>query len=96
MFVNPAVKWYGGIQNNIRFKNFELDFLIQFVDQISSNYRFGANPAGTSTGTSFGPSNSGNQPHWVLDRWQKPGDEKSYQRFGSYISMFTPWLNSGF
>lgn len=63
-----------GISNSLSYKNFELSFFIQGVDKIDR-------PGG---GTSFGvPGTRVNQPAEVWDRWKKPGDIASYQRFSS-------------
>lgn len=64
-------QFYGGFQNVIRYRTWELDFLFQFVKQ-----------ARTNLAGAFGlPGAFGNQPASVLDRWQKPGDNATYQRF---------------
>jgi len=77
ILINTQPKFYGGIQNTVKFKNLELDFLIQFVKQIGHNYEFGNYIPGTSLGY------LGNQPTSVLNRWQTVGDSKPIQRFNS-------------
>jgi TonB-dependent starch-binding outer membrane protein SusC len=81
--VNTAPKWYGGIQNNLRIRQFAVAFFFQFVKQIGQNYYFGNYPGPFRTG-------QGNQPVYVLDRWQKPGDIKPIQRYNSNYAFFTP------
>lgn len=75
VIINPNPKFYGGFQNSVTYKSFQLDFLFQFVKQIGPNYIFGA------------PNSPGyfntNQPTTVLDRWQKPGDGSSHPLFTS-------------
>ena len=66
--LNVAQKYYGGISNNFSYKNFELDFFIQFVKQIGRTLPVLAGAMG-------------NQPNWVLDRWREPGDNKQVGRF---------------
>jgi len=66
--------FYGGVQNSIRYKRFQLDFLFQFVKQIAANYSFGRRIPGVA---------NTNQPIYVLKRWQKPGDIASIQRYTS-------------
>lgn len=66
-----AKDYYGGIDNNFSYKNFELSIFIQFVKQSGFNYLYGFQPPGTSN----------NQPTVVLERWQKPGDGTDVQRF---------------
>jgi TonB-linked SusC/RagA family outer membrane protein len=64
---NP--KYYGGLQNSFKYKNWQLDFLFQFVKQINYN---------ASAYFSF-PGSQSNQPTTVLDHWQQLGDIASYQ-----------------
>ncbi len=59
-----------GMTNTISYKNFQLDFVLQIVKQYGVNLRQGANPGGMT-----------NQPSFVLDRWQKPGDKASIQKY---------------
>lgn len=76
--------YYGGLQNSFRYKQVQLDFLFQFVKSIANNYFFGAGFPGTS---------NTNQPTFVLNRWQKPGDLTSTQRFSTDFNLYMPWLN---
>ncbi|MFV8351736.1 SusC/RagA family TonB-linked outer membrane protein [Flavobacterium sp. XS2P14] len=64
---NP--KYYGGLQNSLKYKHWQLDFLFQFVKQINYN---------ASTYFSF-PGSQSNQPITVQNHWQEPGDIASYQ-----------------
>jgi TonB-dependent starch-binding outer membrane protein SusC len=80
--INTSPKFYGGFQNRISYKGFQLDLLFQFVKQIGPNYYFGFNPG------AFGL----NQPISVLNRWQKIGDISNIQRYNSdykYNSEFS-------
>lgn len=52
-------EYYGGISNQLRFRNFELDFLFQFVKQLNWNAQSQFNTPGTM----------GNQPVSVLGSW---------------------------
>lgn len=74
--LNTAGPFYGGFQNNIRYKGFSIDLLFQFVKQKAVDYRYGNSPGLFSAG-------NGNQPVSVLGRWQKPGDITNVQRFSS-------------
>ena len=70
-------KYYGGFQNSLQYKNFQLDVLFQFVKQLGNNL-FGGNSR---------PGNVNlNQPVSVLGRWNKPGDLEPIQK---YISIST-------
>jgi hypothetical protein len=71
-------KFYGGFQNSFQFKGLQLDFLIQFVKQVAITPEFGFR---NSPGRFTSGSSSGNQPVSVLDRWQKPGDISTIQKF---------------
>ncbi|NQX56899.1 SusC/RagA family TonB-linked outer membrane protein [Pedobacter panaciterrae] len=73
-----APKYYGGFQNTLSYKNFQIDILFSFVKQIAQSYSFGR-LGPPVPGTFY--SGLGNQPVSVLSRWQKPGDVTSVQRF---------------
>ncbi len=64
--------YYGGLQNTLSYRGFEVDLYFQFVKQTGRNYL---------TGFSNVPGSMSNQPEWVLDRWQKPGDMTSIQKY---------------
>ncbi len=76
-----ARDYYGGIQNTIRYKGFELDFLFQFVKQTGRNYL-----ASFSTP----PGRRSNQPTLVMDRWQQSGDISKIQKFSQ---AYQNWIN---
>jgi len=61
--------YFGGIQNSITFKNFQLDVLFQFVKQT------GIYPINNA------PGSLANQSTEVLNRWQKTGDITSIGKF---------------
>ncbi len=81
--LNP--RFYGGIQNSLTFNHIELDFLFQFVKQSGSNYLYSGVPGGFAYG---------NQPTTVLNRWQKPGDLASIQRFTQTFSLVSTSYNN--
>jgi TonB-linked SusC/RagA family outer membrane protein len=83
--VNLAPKFYGGLINNVKYKNFELGFLFQFVKQTGKNYFFGNLP-----GTGYGIFQ---QPTTVLQRWQKPGDIANVQRYNSNFALYSQIRN---
>lgn len=72
---NIDPKFYGGIQNNITYKNFDLAFFFQFTKQMGPSF---INQVG-----SYSPGRVFNQPVGVLDRWQKPGDITTVQKFAA-------------
>jgi TonB-linked SusC/RagA family outer membrane protein len=60
-----GVRYYGGIDNVIRFRNFELSVLLQFVKQIKNSYSYYLPAPGLR---------DSNQPVDVMKRWQSEGD----------------------
>lgn len=76
--INTNPKFYGGLQNSFIFKGIKLDVFIQFTKQLGLASQFFGNG-----GVDPGVYNSGgvNQPLYVLNRWQKPGDISSIQRY---------------
>lgn len=72
---NSDPSYYGGIRNTFRFKKVELDVFIDFKKQTGINYLY-------SIYNNFRiPGFVANQPKYVLDRWQKPGDVSEIQKF---------------
>lgn len=66
-----AQQYYGGLFNSFKYHGFELSFLFQFVKQTGYSYL-----------SSFPlPGTASNQPDIVMQRWQKPGDITSIQKF---------------
>jgi TonB-linked SusC/RagA family outer membrane protein len=65
-------RYYGGFQNGIRYKTWELDFLVQFISQkgYDAIYKL-QNAIGSFV----------NQPEIVLTRWLKPGDDTPFERY---------------
>ena len=61
-------KYFGGLQNQFQYKNWQLDFLFQFVKQ--KNYDYSPNVPGGS------PIN---QHSDMVNAWQQPGDVKPFQ-----------------
>lgn len=68
---NREQDFFGGLQNTLSYKGFTLDFLFRFVKQQGLDYNF-----------YFGiPGQFSNQPVYVLDRWQSPGDITGTPKF---------------
>jgi len=63
-------KYYGGFQNNFKYKGFELDILFQFVKQTGFSFLYTSLP-----GKQF------NEPVTVINHWQKPGDISNYGQY---------------
>lgn len=69
--LNP--QYFGGLLNNIRYKNWQLDFLFQFVKQQNYNIPKTLSVAGTMV----------NQSTEVLDHWQSPESTGTTQMYTS-------------
>lgn len=82
VIVDTQPKFFGGIQNSFSYKNFDLDFFIQYVKQKGKNNFFGTLP-----GSPY------NQPIEVLNRWQKPGDNGTHQQFDEDYSTLFQYFN---
>lgn len=78
VLVTTLPEFYGGFQNTISWKGVQLDFLLQFVEQV------GANTFYFATGNAPGAPSS-NQQVTVLNRWKMPGDVAPIARFGNNI-----------
>jgi TonB-linked SusC/RagA family outer membrane protein len=63
--LNP--QYFGGLQNQLTYQHWKLDFLFQFVKQENYNYSIGV--AGQMS----------NQPIRMIDSWQQPGDNATEQ-----------------
>jgi TonB-linked SusC/RagA family outer membrane protein len=70
--LNP--KYYGGLQNQLSYKNWKLDFLLQFVKQKNTIYPMGF------AGQMF------NQPTRMSDSWIQSGDQSTYQIYTTNLN----------
>jgi len=64
-------KYYGSISNTLRYKNWHLDFLFQFVKKEGYNELYGTDYSGGFW----------NQPDSVLDHWEEIGNETYMQAY---------------
>ncbi|QQD15824.1 SusC/RagA family TonB-linked outer membrane protein [Sphingobacterium sp. UDSM-2020] len=64
---------FGGIQNTVTYKNFQLDLFVEFRKQTGSNYL--KQVYNGAVGQEY------NLPASMLDRWQQPGDRVEFQRY---------------
>ncbi|MCF6132736.1 SusC/RagA family TonB-linked outer membrane protein [Flavobacterium wongokense] len=69
-------KYFGGLQNYVRYKNFQLDFLFQFVNQLNRN----------ASSQYTAPGDFSNQPTSALGGWQQPGDIANTQIYTSGLN----------
>lgn len=68
---NLSPDFYGGLQNQFRYGNVQLDFLFQFVKQLNLNENYRTSMPGTMA----------NQPVGVTQHWQNLGDIGPYQAY---------------
>jgi hypothetical protein len=75
--VHRGRKYYGGFSNALTYMGIELNFLFEFVKQEGPNRfaLFDTYPGRAPLGV------TGNQPSFVLDRWQQDGDRSGIQKF---------------
>jgi hypothetical protein len=78
VLINTNPKFYGGFQNNITYKGFQLDFLFQFVKQIGRPILFNNTSAVPPGAFVFASSN---QPASVVNRWSKTGDQAMIEKY---------------
>ncbi|WP_310555185.1 SusC/RagA family TonB-linked outer membrane protein [Flavobacterium sp.] len=69
--LNP--KFFGGLQNQLKYKQFQLDFLLQFVKQENYNANTTFNMPGTRS----------NQLASTSDHWQNAGDVSPHQMYSA-------------
>jgi TonB-linked SusC/RagA family outer membrane protein len=70
-----APTWFGGFGNTLKLKNWELHCFLVFKKQ------WGANYLASLYGNNFIPGTMYNQPVYVFDRWQHPGQSAPLQKF---------------
>jgi TonB-linked SusC/RagA family outer membrane protein len=81
--LNP--KYYGGLSNTIKYKNWQFDFLFSFRKQTGFSYlnEVGGPPGGMS-----------NIPVKMAGFWTKPGDDAPFQRLTqTYGDAYFSWSN---
>lgn len=84
---NP--KFFGGVQNQFRYKQLQLDFLFQFVKQLNWS---------PVVNTSV-PGSMSNQPAEVANHWQSPSNTGNYQLYtdgadGQAVDAFYRYVES--
>jgi len=81
--LNP--KFYGGFQNTFSYKDLSFDFLFQFMNKKAKNEYFTTTLAGSA---------ANNQPAFVTNRWQNPGDiaERMLYTTNSSVSFNNSYL----
>jgi hypothetical protein len=85
VWVSLTPRIYGGFENSFTYKGLQLDVLFQYVQQKGLNDAFGNYPGGFYWG---------NQPTYVLNHWQNPGDHTQIQRYTTEYSYIGQWSNA--
>lgn len=78
---------YGAVTNTITFRGFELSIMVQFADQDGRNF--------LTTNSFLIPGAYSNQPVEVMNRWRKPGDATSIQKFTISNDGINAYSNAG-
>lgn len=91
-YINPDPKYFGGFQNTITYKNFELDFFFQYQKQIGKNPKY-LNDQLPGFYSGLIPQN------WLVEilenRWRKDGDVATVQKFTTIPGVAnTAYLNA--
>lgn len=92
VLISNLVKYYGGIQNVIQFKSFQLDINLQFIRQKGPNdmYYYNGFDASRYPGYHVGAA-FGNQPVGIKgNQWHKPGDDATFSRFSTGFNTLWP------
>jgi TonB-linked SusC/RagA family outer membrane protein len=82
--IDVTPRFYGGIENTVSYKGFELIFMFAFKKQIGENFMFGQYVPGNATR---------NEPLSVLARWQKRGDHAPVMRFNADGTLISAYFN---
>ncbi len=75
-------QYYGGLSNTFRYKNLQLDILVEAVKQNGTNYLLYFFTT---------PGNQSNFPSVVMNRWQHEGDVTDVQKFTSQADYQTAY-----
>ncbi|MFC0773399.1 SusC/RagA family TonB-linked outer membrane protein [Terrimonas alba] len=70
---NTDPRFYGGLQNTLKYKNLELSIFLEFRKQKGRNHLYNQ--------LSYLPGRPFNQPTVMLDRWQQAGDNSEIQKY---------------
>ena len=75
--LHSGPKYFGGIQSVWKYRQWNLSISIYGIKQTGRNYL---------TNITTRPGYLGNQPIWLMDRWQKPGNKTEIQKFTTTVS----------
>jgi TonB-linked SusC/RagA family outer membrane protein len=83
--IDRGIQYYGGIDNTIRFHNFQLDILLQFVKQTGLTYEANTAAPGLM---------AYNHTAGVLGRWRQQNDNSTIQRFAAGEEGYNAFANA--
>lgn len=89
---NTDPKYYGGINNNFQFKNWNFSFFVQVMEKNGNVF-----PAGTPGFAGGIPGALGNVPtYWLQGMWQQAGDNAALPRASTLSSIYSSLTSSNF
>ncbi len=77
-------KFYGGIQNTVKIKNFNLGFLFEYINQKRYSYLVEMFNS---------PGSYGNNSTQILNAWTQPGDDTNIHQLSQSITSLLSYLN---
>ena len=78
--VNTNPDYFGSLSNTFSYKGFSLSFMFRFVKQKGESVK------GILSGNVYAGMPNYNVPRDMLDRWQKPGEMATYQKFSTSVA----------
>lgn len=85
--------YYGGFQNTLTWKRWQLGFLFQFTKTYQVLNSYGV--LGIPSGSGHFSGSLGNQPLYTLNNvWQQPGDRAIFQRYSSSTTINNNYSSS--
>ncbi len=88
VLIDLTTKYYGGLENSLKYKGVELDFLFQFINRPEAPINLFNGVAGF-----FSNVQGQNQPLNVLSRWKKPGDVSNIEKFTQNLNLSNSYRN---
>jgi TonB-linked SusC/RagA family outer membrane protein len=89
IYENLTPKFYGGFQNTVSYKGFQLDFTFGFTKQMGLNFSYYNGSGGITPGEFF--AGFSNQPTSVLNSWKQPGN---LAPIAAYTTQYSPGLSN--
>lgn len=84
--VDTNPNYFGSVSNTFTYKGFSLSFMFRYVKQVGASVR------GILASSIFPGYPQTNIPTEMLDRWQKPGDNATYQKYSANFTAIIQQL----